>query len=280
MMEIALPFNEWQAVQGKETLKNSMRHRIKRAVFVVLRIYLLVGLVISVMQRKLLYIPSHASRAGEAKELGMEEWVVHGEVIGYQRVALTPKRIWLYLHGNAGQAIDRGHTLNTFDRHDNVYILEYPGYGSRRGAPSRKSFNRAAETAYEYLRNTFPEMEVNVFSESIGSGPGCHLATLPLPPNRLVLVVPFDRLVDVVAEKLPFFPISIMLRDQWDNMESLSHFSGAVDIYGATQDTVIPMHHAQKLADSVPGSRFHPIIGGHNDWADRNNIDLRMPNDI
>jgi pimeloyl-ACP methyl ester carboxylesterase len=40
-----------------------------------------------------------------------------------------------------------------------------------------------------------------------------------------------------------------------------------VEIFGAQSDTVIPIAHARRLADSHPGAVFHVIPGGHNDWS-------------
>jgi pimeloyl-ACP methyl ester carboxylesterase len=48
-----------------------------------------------------------------------------------------------------------------------------------------------------------------------------------------------------------------------------------VDIYGARDDIVIPIHHAQTLAAQVKGSHFHLIECGHNEWAERRHVDLR-----
>jgi pimeloyl-ACP methyl ester carboxylesterase len=257
-----------------------MNPKFKRAIFVVLRIYVIVLLAITVLQRKMLYIPSHNSSVEIMRDLKLSEWVLDKQVIGYSRVVEAPKRVWLFLHGNGGQAIDRAYALSTFDRNDSVFFLEYPGFGSRDGSPSMSSLNSAAKSGYEYLRTTYPNLDINVFGESLGSGPSCYLASLPIPPNRLVLVVPFDRLVDLASAKLPFFPIRFMLFDKWDNIDSLSRYTGKVDIYGASKDVVIPVHHAKNLADSVSGSVFHKIRGGHNEWLDRNEVDLRIPNGI
>jgi pimeloyl-ACP methyl ester carboxylesterase len=71
----------------------------------------------------------------------------------------------------------------------------------------------------------------------------------------------------VAARRFFFLPVRPLLWDAWDNVETLRGYGGPVDIYGATQDTVIPIEHARALAGQVAGARFMPFDGGHNAWA-------------
>ena len=251
------------------------RSVFRRVGFSLLRMYLLVCLLVTVFQRQLLYFPTHTDSSAQAKLFALKPWLLGDEVIGYAREVASPKRIWLMLHGNGGQAIDRTYALSSFSANDSVFILEYPGYGSRPGSHSKDAFNTSAKAGYELLRQTYPELEVNVLGESLGSGAACFLATLPRPPERIALVVPFDRLASVAQEKFPFLPIGLMLFDRWDNREALKNYRGRVDIYGATEDIVIPVHHAKALADSVKGSFFHAMPCGHNEWSNQSVVDFR-----
>jgi surfactin synthase thioesterase subunit len=181
------------------------------------------------------------------------------------------------LHGNAGQAVDRAYALRSFSPDDAVFILEYPGYGAREGNPSRASFNAAAREAYALLRKTFPATPICVMGESIGSGPACMLASQSPPPDKIVLVVPFDKLTSVAADHVRILPVSLLLEAKWDNIHALSKYTRAVEIFGAEQDAVIPIEHAKKLAGSVPSARFHCIPGGHNDWSQGTSVEIRNP---
>ena len=224
----------------------------------------------ALFQRKLLYLPSH-----HKENNGLTEWRHEGQLIGYARHARSPETVWLFLHGNAGQAADRTYVLPSFPIQDSVYILEYPGYGIRQGSPSLITFNTAAKEAYELLKILFPGRPVCVAAESIGTGPASFLATLPNPPEKIVLITPFDRLSKVAAGHYPFLPVKLMLRDNWDNKTSLKDYNGHIEIFGARTDTIIPMSHAKKLADSKPSAVFHTIEGGHNDWADAGKVKLQ-----
>jgi pimeloyl-ACP methyl ester carboxylesterase len=229
---------------------------------------LLIGF--ALFQRKLLYLPSH-----HKENNGLTEWRHEGQIIGYARHARSPETVWLFLHGNAGQAADRTYILPSVPIQDSVYILEYPGYGNRQGSPSLISFNTAAKEAYELLKNQFPNRPVCIAAASIGTGPASYLATIPNPPEKIVLITPFDRLSKVAAGHYPFLPVSLLLRDNWDNIASLKDYNGHIEIFGARTDTIIPISHAKKLADSKPSAVFHTVEGGHNDWADSGSVKLQ-----
>jgi uncharacterized protein len=222
------------------------------------------------IERKMLFYPTH-----HPHDNSLTPWTKNGEIVGYARTVESPKNIWLLLHGNAGQASDRLYAVPSFSDEDSVFILEYPGYGKREGAPSKESINRAAEEAYGLLRETYPHLPVCVAGESIGSGPTSFLASLSRPPDKIVLIVPFDRISSVAEDYLPAFLVKLMLKDNWDNVETLSNYKGPIDIFGAEEDAVIPVKHAKALAAAVPGSKLTIIAGGHNDWSDGGRVKIR-----
>jgi hypothetical protein len=111
--------------------------------------------------------------------------------------------------------------------------------------------------------------------ESIGSGAACALALEPVPPEAIVLVVPFDVLTKVASHHFPFLPCGLLLRDCWNNVESLHAYKGPVQIYAAREDTIIPPDHSRALARQVPTARLTLIPGGHNDWAACQAVNIR-----
>jgi uncharacterized protein len=140
-----------------------------------------------------------------------------------------------------------------------------------------RSIDAAATEAYEMLRERFPKAAVGVVGESIGSGPASRLATNPHPPDKIVLITPFDTLSQVAAHHFPYFPARLILRDNWDNIRSLRGYRGRLEIYGAREDEIIPIGHSRALARSNPTAEFHEIAGGHNEWAAEGRVRIRYP---
>jgi pimeloyl-ACP methyl ester carboxylesterase len=245
--------------------------RISLSILTVIAAFLLMFGCSSV-QRKLLYFPSHIDLNSE-----LSPWIHEDHIIGFTREVPAPKNIWLMLHGNGGQAEHRASVLPFFSKEDSVFILEYPGYGVRVGRPSMQSINEAARKAYEILRERFPSTPLCVIGESLGSGPASILATLPHPPDKLVLIVPYDELAKVAAEHFPFLPVRLLLHDNWNNVEALANYHGPLEIFAATFDDVIPIAHAKALAASKPQTIFHEFPGGHNDWTHNERVQFRYP---
>ena len=234
------------------------------------------GLVILVgcEQRSLLYHPSHSPIPTQTDASGLVPWRKDGRVIGFCHEVSNPKHIWLMLHGNAGQAQGRKYALATLPTNDSFYVVEYPGFGTREGSPTFDSMNAAAVEAYQTLSQRFPNQPISVLGESMGSGPASFLSHQSPRPERIALVVPYDRLVSVAAEKKPYLPVSLILQDRWDNIASLQGFQGRIDIYAATEDTIIPVAHARNLAKNVANAHLHEFTGEHNDWSHNHRVVL------
>ncbi len=224
------------------------------------------------LQRSALFYPTNNS-----SDNGLARWMNEGALIGFAREVPQPETIWLMLHGNSGQAADRVYALDAYSSGDSVFIMEYPGYGERTGTPSRNSFDAAALEAYQLLRAKFPGKPVCVAAESIGSGPAAMLGAANQPPDKLVFIVPFDDLKSVGKDHMRYMPMSLLLAGTWNNVEAVASYDGPIDVFGAEQDEVINVRHAQALAASRPQAKFHLIRGGHNDWSTQPDVRIRNP---
>jgi uncharacterized protein len=225
----------------------------------------------SAVEQFFLFLPTNLPHANDLTPWTNED----GEVIGYAREVESPVNVWLMLHGNGGQAAQRAYAIPCFSDQDSVYILEYPGYGKRAGVPSRETFDQAAQDAYLLLRERYQQKPVCVAAESIGSGPASTLASQAVSPDKIVLIVPFDRLSLVAKRHFPAFLVDLILQSDWNNVESLSNYAGQVDIFGAQDDTVIPVEHAKALAEALPGANLIIVQGGHNDWSVNCRVEIR-----
>jgi hypothetical protein len=87
-------------------------------------------------------------------------------------------------------------------------------------------------------------------------------------------VVPFDTLANVAAEHFPYLPVRLLLRHAWDNAESLRHYAGPIEIFGAKDDAIIPIKFARALAREIPHAQFTEITGGHNDWSESEQVKI------
>src|SRR5665213_2941335 len=133
------------------------------------------------LQRRLIYFPP-LFKAAKADEMGhaakLERWInPAGASIGWKRLSSEqPARGRILLcYGNGSSAIGCAPYANViqavaaFD----IFLLEYPGYGDRRGSPSETSLFGAADEALPLLGTNLP---VYLVGESLGTGVACYLA--------------------------------------------------------------------------------------------------------
>lgn len=236
-------------------------------------VYAILCFWIFMLQRSMLYFPSHHALSSPS----LKAWNIGDRTIGWCREVDHPKVVWLMFHGNAGQACDRDYALGHVAPDSSFFVMEYPGYGQRPGAPSEDAFNQAAQEAFRELRSRYPETPIGVIGESIGSGPACTLVSETDPPAKLVLITPFDSLYHVASRRFWFLPVALLLSDRWDNVRELRDYPKAIEIYGARNDSVIPIRHARRLADAIPRARFFEINGDHNDWSLQGDLEFSVP---
>ncbi len=253
-----------------------LKTRIRRVIFLIAIAYLGVVLLAALFQRRLLYFPTKLpleSAEQAARGEGFVPWKNReGQTIGWQIPARgSPSGSVLIAHGNAGYALNRGyiakpiHAAASFD----VYVLEYPGYGARPGAPTMKSFLAAGEEAFSALPTNRP---VYLVSESIGAGVVAHLAkTFPTRVGGILMLAPYDDLGSVAQSQMPLLPARWILRDRFRPAEWLTDYRGPLKIVIAERDEIIPSRFGQRLYDFYNGPKELDVIpnAGHNDIAEQ-----------
>src|SRR6185503_9101124 len=135
-----------------------------QALTILTGVYLLLAVVLTFAQRKLMYFPTNlrvADALKMARAHGFSPWENNrGEIIGWKRVckSVPPRGQVLILHGNAGWALNWAHYADGLQNVEplDIYILEYPGYGIRVGSPSQKTIFAAADEGMALLERNGP----------------------------------------------------------------------------------------------------------------------------
>lgn len=149
-------------------------------------------------------------------------------------------------------------------------LINYRGYGSSAGEPGEKALLSDALEIYDFFskRPDIAREEIAVMGRSLGSGVAVHLAR-HRPVKGLVLVTPYDSLTSVAREIFPFLPVSLLLRHRFDSLSLAPRITQPMLALVAAEDTVIPPHHAKRLADNWGGLVTYVLIKG----ADHNSLD-------
>lgn len=208
-----------------------------------------------------------------ANTSGFKPWRdEQGNRIGWKRVQPDAERVILACHGNGGSAVNRFELSAILSSGPviDLYLLEYPGYGSRPGRPSEKSLVAAAVEAIDWLRGPSgsPDLPIWLLGESLGTGvASAAAAARPDAVTGLILVTPFDSLVGAAQCHYPWLPVGGLMRHRFDSVKNLSRFHGPVAIVIAGDDLTTPPKLGQRLAASLSASNRVWLIpgAGHND---------------
>jgi uncharacterized protein len=221
------------------------------------------------LQRSLIYYPSHA-RLEALEPLAEREGLVgwrdaEKRFIGWRTRDGHGIPVLIF-HGNAGYALHRSDVvtrLRDAGIASPVYILEYPGYGARKGIPTEGNLIAAALAALDLLGQ-----KTILLGESLGSGVACEVASRrPQFISGLVLVAPFDSLLAVAGKHYPLVPAGLILKDRYHSSRALQRFEGPLAVIMAEKDAIIPAESTRRLFEGYKGPKklLRVPRSGHNE---------------
>jgi pimeloyl-ACP methyl ester carboxylesterase len=179
-----------------------------------------------------------------------------------------------WFHGNGDQLADVvpiGESLNR--RGLAVGAIEYPGYGLAEGpGPTESHLIAAARAGMDRLRD-LAGGDVACVGHSLGSGVAMAMAAEGRC-TQLLLLSPFTSIADVAADRYPFLPVRLMLRDPWDSAARASRVRVPTWIVHGDADDVVDVSYGRRLAATIPNARYVERAGkGHVDVLDDETFD-------
>jgi pimeloyl-ACP methyl ester carboxylesterase len=245
---------------------------IRRGLRILFLLYLTTAMGCAAIQRKMIYYPAVAESDildQFAKSKGLERWnSADGKSIGWKRPALIQPALGqvLITHGNGCCAIQRLDFVNPLRESAGmeVFVLEYPGFGDRPGAPSESAMFAAAEDAFQSLPKTAP---VYLVGESLGTAVAAHLAGAHPEVGGVLLFAPFNSLVDVAQHHLKVLPASWLMSDRFESEKYLKRYRGPLALVVGGKDQVVPEKFGRRLFDGYDGPKrlWQAPLATHNE---------------
>lgn len=174
-------------------------------------------------------------------------------------------RTVVIFHGNADRLSHLGpFAMGLHSKGLGVLAVEYPGYGRlHKGSPSEAALYASAAASLRWLRSQGVAPEATVLlGQSLGAGVAVEMATHGFG-SRVVLISPFTSVADMARERFPFVPVSLLIRDHFDNLEKAPRVSQAVLLLHGTEDRIVPFTQGQRLAEALPQVHFEALEGLH-----------------
>jgi len=246
----------------KEAKVRSVLSRVIRYLVIGLAVaYAAVCVLVFLDQRHLLYFPTIRTAAQVdqlAKAANMERWTnAAGESIGMRRLATNGPAIGtvFMMYGNGSTAVRCSVYADAIQPSAplDFYVLEYPGYEDRPGAPTQASLLNAAKEAFQRLNAHKP---IFLIGESLGTGVASYIAgQYPDKITGLMLLSPYNRLADVAQSHYPFLPARWILQDDFRSADYLRTYHGLLGVMIDGQDAVVPARLGRQLFDGYAGPK-------------------------
>ncbi len=216
-------------------------------------IYFVILFFLFFYQRNLLYHPNENNYSGDQLTVDIKEVKITTQdnielLAWYHEKNLKDYKTILYFHGNAGSLENRIHKLNHFKNLDiNFLIIAWRGFSGNEGKPSEKGLYEDGESAVKWLLNKgIEEKNIILYGESLGTGIATHISQ-----NKnfagVILETPFTSMVDVAKTFYPYIPVSLVLKDKFENKKKMKNISSPILVMHGELDQIVPFRMGEKI---------------------------------
>lgn len=240
--------------------------RIVGLVLVVVAIlYVLVCAMLWVFQRSLIYFPQ--PRAVGSASTVLELVRPDAKIMVSTRPHIGPDAL-IYVGGNAE---DVSLNLLPFSQafpDQALYLMHYRSFGGSTGSPSETAITGDAEALFDRVYKE--HSHITVVGRSLGTGVAIHLAS-ERPAAKLVLITPYNSVLQIAIARMPLFPVKWILRDTFESWRYAPLINMPTLLIAAQNDKLIPRTSTDELlAHFRPGIATLKVIpdSGHNNLSD------------
>ena len=229
-------------------------------------IYFLIGLLLYLFQRNLIYFPTQKINHSYSK------LILENQRETIEVIVLNPKKDLglIYLGGNAEQVINNAEVfLKEFPSHT-IYLFNYRGYGGSTGEPTEKGIYSDVIFLFDTIKDNHDK--INVFGRSLGTGVATYLAS-KRPVEKMILVSPYESITSIAQKKFPIYPIFLLLKDPYESINRVKDIKAKTLFIIAEKDQIISKKHSIRLAKEFPEKQitFKTILNSEHNNISMNN---------
>ncbi len=227
-------------------------------------LYAVLCLLMFFTQRSQIYYPVRESAVPGATPMLLG---VEGAALKIWTVERPGRPALIYFGGNAE---DVSASIGMFAQRlagYSLYFVNYRGYGGSTGQPSEDALVGDAIALYDHLQAS--HAEVSVVGRSLGSAVAMQLAS-ERNPKRVVLVTPFDSLVNVARDHFRWIPVGLLMLDRFDSASRAPAVAADALVVIAEADEIIPRARTDALVGAFRSRPRVIVLAG----ARHNEIDL------
>ena len=222
--------------------------------------YFLLGLALFVLQRDFLYFPKPETN----HPYHTEEFLIANERIKVITLNKGKTKAIMYFGGNGEAVVNNAPKFLKMYQQHTVYLVNYRAYGGSTGTTNEKALY--TDALYIYDKISTLHKQISVMGRSLGTGVATFLAS-SRDVAKLALITPYDSILHIAQDQYPIYPISLMLKDQYNSISYVKKIKSPALILLAEHDKVIPPKYSNPLINAFPASQVRVATiknSGHN----------------
>ena len=223
------------------------------------------------LQDKLIFFPQPTAAGNRARYADHEIRIQNGQTTltgWFFKAAIGPDNpLIIYYGGNAEDVSLNFADLGRFDTGAFLF-MNFRGYGESDGKPSEAALLSDALVVFDHIlaAERIDPRHVVLMGRSLGTGVAVYVAA-QRKVGGVILVTPFDSLVNVARAHYPIFPVRWLLRHRFDSAVLAPHIAAPALFLTAADDVVVPVRFAHNLEKQWGWAVTSVTVAGvgHND---------------
>ncbi|MDF2448663.1 MAG: hypothetical protein K0R26_1167 [Bacteroidota bacterium] len=159
----------------------------------------------------------------------------------------------IYFGGNA-EEVSHLMQYKSYFPNSILVLVNYRSFGLSKGVISEKTMFSDALEVYDQMSSklNIDSGKIVVIGRSIGTGVATYLSS-QRKTKATVLITPYENMIEVAYEKYPFVPIGLLIKHRFESDKYATKINSPMMAIIATNDEVIPRHHAYSLIKAWKG---------------------------
>jgi pimeloyl-ACP methyl ester carboxylesterase len=230
-------------------------------------------LLLYLFQGRMIFFPQPTAPANQSRYAGNQIRLRHGDINltgWFFKGEIGPGNpLIVYYGGNAEDISLNFSDLGRFDARSFLF-MNYRGYGGSDGKPSEQALLSDALFVIDHVlaAEGIDPAHVVLMGRSLGSGVAVHVAA-KRKVGGVILVTPFDSLLNVAKAHYPIFPVGLLLKHRFDSAALAPGISTPALFLTASHDQVVPLRFANNLQARWGGPTTAVTVDG----TDHNTIE-------
>ncbi len=170
---------------------------------------------------------------------------------------LQKKKTLILFHGNAGNLNNRIYKINELNKLDiNILLVSWRGFSGNRGKPTEKGLYEDGKAAIKWIKDQgVDQKNIILYGESLGTGVATQMS-LDFDVSALILESPYTSMVDAARLYYPYLPVSLLLKDRYENSKKIDKINIPVMIMHGQKDNIVPVEMSYTLFKLIKGEKY------------------------